>query len=138
MIVFRGDVSHQFKFQRRKRSRYGFPCLFFASDKKHAQIYAAHYAAAAGKSEGGAVYQFEITAPIIEHDFKGKLANSVDFRLLIIAAFKSGAAAIKINNVVDVPHPKFKNTLFDSSIIVLFNFDHIKDYRLHQKHVRFG
>jgi len=135
MIVYRGSSRDDFKIEKWKRSRYGFNALFFASDLYLAQLYAHHRADEEYKRSGGCVYKFEIPDYLYSVDYGGKLSYSSDFRNLIFKLFREGHKAVVIKNVIDYPSKKLFRPNF-SDVIVVFDFDIIKSFKLIQKNVR--
>ena len=135
MIVYRGSSRDDFKIEKWKRSRYGFNALFFASDLYLAKLYAHHRADEEYKRTGGFVYEFEIPDYLHSVDYGGKLSYNSDFRNLIHKLFRDGHKGVIIKNAIDYPSKKlFRPTLCD--IIVIFDFDIIKSFKLIQSNVR--
>jgi len=135
MKVYMGSSKEDFKIQSWKSSRYGFNALVFSSDLYLAQLYAHHKADEEFKRNGGFVYEFELPDYLHIIDYGGKLSYSSDFRNLMFKLFREGHKGVVIKNVIDYPSKRLFCPNY-SDIIVVFDFDIIKSFKLIQKNVR--
>ena len=135
MIVYRGSSRDDFKIEKWKRSRYGFNALFFASDLNLAKLYAQHRADEENKRNGGFVYEFEIPDYLKVVDYGGKISYSIDFRNLMYKLHNEDHKGVIIKNVYDYPSKKLFS-LENSDVIVIFDFDIIKSFKVIQSNVR--
>jgi hypothetical protein len=134
MIVYRGSSRDNFKIEKWKRSRYGFKALFFASDIELAKLYAQHRADEEGKRNGGFVYESEIIDYLHSVDYGNKTSYSNDFRNLMYKLYREGHKGVIIKNVFDYPSKKLMRHNV-SDVIVVFDFDIIKSFKLIQSNV---
>jgi len=134
MIVYRGSSSEDFKIKKYKRSRYGFNALFFATTVELAQLYASHRAKEECKYNGGFVYEFEIIKPYRKIDFGNKLSYNSEFRRLMYQLQRENIPSARIFNVMDYPSKKLFRPTF-SDVIVVFDFEHIKTFKVIEKNV---
>ena len=135
MIVDRGSSRDDFKIEKWKTSRYGFHALFFASDLELAKLYAQHRADEERKRNGGFVYEFEIPDYLHSVDYGNKISYSNDFRNLMYKLYREDHKGVIIKNVYDYPSKKLMSFNL-SDVIVIFDLDIIKSFKLIQSNVR--
>jgi hypothetical protein len=135
MIVYRGSSTKDFKIKKWVRSRYGLRCLFFASNIELAKLYAIHRANEMYLRDGGFVHEVEIQGYIKEYDFGHAISYSNDFRNLIYKLHREGHKIVRIINVFDYPSKKLMRPT-GSDVIVVFDYECIKSFKLIMKGVR--
>lgn len=115
MIFYHGHKNNKgFKIEKHICSRYGFPCIFFASNIELAYNYA---------DNSDNVIQIDFI-PNHTIDYERKRTYSNDFRNLIYKLRNEGHDSVLIKNVYDNPDGNY--TLELSDILVVFNLDIIK------------
>jgi hypothetical protein len=129
MKVFRGSSSNRFIIRRWFKSRYGFPCLFFASKPEHAALYADFWSKESGKNNHGFIHEAEITGFVHEVDYGGGTSYAPKFRNLIYKLKSQNLDAVRIKNVFDYPSPDLM-VHTGSDVIVVFNFKVISSVKL--------
>jgi hypothetical protein len=135
MIVYKGSSRDDFKIEKWKRSRYGFNALFFASNIELAKLHAQHEADEENKINGGFVYEFEIQGYLHSIDYGYKISYSSDFENLMYKLYREGHKGVIIKNIFVYPSKKL-TTLNLSDVIVIFDFDLIKSFKLIQRNVK--
>ena len=115
MIFYHGhNKDSNFKIENHISSRYGFPCMFFASNIELAKNYA---------SNSDNIVQIDfIPNHIIDYQKKRTFSN--EFRNLIYQLRNEGHDSVLIKNVFDNPDANYMLELSD--ILVVFNLDIIK------------
>jgi hypothetical protein len=136
MKVFRGDCFQNFEIKKHVTSRYALHALFFTTDIDLARLYAKHRAKEDRVFSGGFIHQFEVPDYLLEHDFNGELSHGSKFRNLIYSLHQKGIGGAIIKNVYDYPSKDF--CVFNrADIIVIFDFNLIKNQELFESNVRF-
>ncbi len=135
MKFYRGDASEEFKVKRFKTSRYGFNALFFTTNIEVARLYASHRAKEEGKYNGGFVYEFEL--PEADHiiDYQNKITYSPNFRNLMYTLNKTELDSVYLENTFDYPSKELIKYI-KSDLLVIFNLDLIKKYKLIESNIK--
>jgi hypothetical protein len=131
---FRGCHTSEFKISSYKPSRYGFPCLFFATSKELAVLYARYHAYENG-CQFGSLYQYNIISVEKHVDFNSKLSYSSEYLQLIRSLYTKNIKSAIIKNVIDYPSKKYL-VPNSSDIIVVLDFSLIKEQTLIDKYIK--
>lgn len=129
MKVYRGDLQDNFKVDLLKKSRYGFPALFFATKIDLAKLYAAKAASDFNTQSNGCIYECTISDFIPVIDLNGEFSYSFKFRNLIHRLYRDKIKIVRITNVIDYPSDDYLK-IIHSDIIVVYDFNQIKNLKL--------
>ena len=116
----RGSSTQNFVAKPYKKSRYGFPALFCATERRLAVLYAIHRKEETKKNEG---FIHNININIKPHvvSFHHKESYCNDFRNLIYQLRNEGHSAVLITNIFDFPSRKLM-IHNRSDVLVIFDF----------------
>lgn len=116
-MIFYHGAQHALKIDKGKKSRYGFPVMFFTDNRKLSEAF----------SKEGYLYKADIKV-CREIDYKGNVSHSRDFRNKIYAYYKSNCKSVLIKNTYD--RPDASCPLVFCSIVVVFDLDLINNLEL--------
>ncbi len=124
----RGSSTKDFKVKPYKNSRYGFPALFCATERRLAFLYALHRKEERNKKEGF-IHEIIITESPYVVSFNHKESYSNEFRNLIYKLRNESYSSVLITNVFDFPSRKLMVNN-RSDVLVIFDFSIIKSVKL--------
>ena len=133
MIVLRGSSTKDFVLKPYKASRYGFPALFCATERRLALLYALHRKEESKKKEGF-IHKIEISVKPGIVSFNHKESFSNDFRNFIYKLRNDNKQAVLITNVFDFPSRKYM-IHNRSDVLVIFDFSIIKSIQLLEENI---
>lgn len=134
MTFYTGSSIENFKVKPYAKSRYGFPALFCATERRLAVLYALH-AKEEAKKDQGYIHKIKInTIPkVVSFDHKESYCNA--FRNLIYKLRDEDNKAVLITNIFDYPSRKLM-IHNRSDVLVIFDFKIIENIELYEKNIK--
>lgn len=124
MKVFHGTAEKDFKIHTWKKSRYGFPVLFFATELKLAELFAIHHAQEKNLIHGY-IFEATINEPVKSIDFGGRMSYDPVFRHTIYKLRDEKIPSVRFTRIIDFPsHDLIVPN--KSNVIAVFDFNEIQ------------
>lgn len=112
------DENSMTFYEKWKKSRYGFPAIFFSEGKKVAGEYAL-----AGRRKRGVIWEVKVQPVAVEIDLENIRSYGSKFRNLIYELHDGGYHSARLRNVFD--RPQGSSLLHLDNLIVVFDIDRV-------------